>query len=140
VILLIPQVTLNGYVLYSHAKHKEPYQYRNFELGFLYMKDHLTPAEYRKELYDYLEAEGLEVTEERHDKIRYLVKMAIAVATEDKGVEITRLSNKLLLYKEKYGELDSKKDNEPKPKHIPQPRIQEKPDGGFEWYAPRTFG
>jgi len=76
------------------------------------MKDDKTAGEYRKELYDYLEAEGLEVTEERHDKIRYLVKMAAAVSIEDKTDQISRLSNKLLLYREKYGELgESKKQN-----------------------------
>ena len=104
------------------------------------MKDHLTPGEYRKELYDYLEAEGLEVTDERHEKIRYLVKMAAAVSIEDKSVEISRLASKLLLYREKFGELEpKKKEKQNDPKYTPNPETKSEPRGDG-WHAPRTFG
>jgi len=104
------------------------------------MKDSKTSGEYRKELYDYLEAEGLEITEERHDQIRYLVKMAAAVSIEDKTEQINRLLNNLLFYKEKYGELGltKEKDGSKNTRAIESESASE--PAGSGWHAPRTFG
>jgi len=107
------------------------------------MNESKKPGEYRKELYEYLEGEGFEMTEERHDKISNLVKMAATASNEDKALQINRLSNKLFLYKEKYGEIEAgkKKEKQNDPKNTPHPEIKKEPEEpkGNGFYTPKSF-
>jgi len=100
-----------------------------FELGFFIMEDRIAPGVYRKELYEYLEKEGLEITEERHNKIRYFVKMASNALSEDLMKKVQGLSSVVGSYKEKYGELGhSKKQTSREKNQTAQQRDEKKVD------------
>jgi len=113
------------------------------------MEDTKFPGAYRKELYEYLEEEGLEITPERHGIIRNLVKMASNALSEKLMNDIQRISSQLDRYKEKYGELEPSKKQVRREKNqtvqqrdVRKPdekkleRVEEKGDGFF---SPRSY-
>lgn len=53
------------------------------------------PGKERQEVYEYLQAEGFELTHERHKKLRALLKANANALSEELTTQVANLSSKL---------------------------------------------
>ena len=116
-------------------------------------------GDYRRELYEYLAAEGFEMNEERHAKIRHLMKMSSNATMDEKVQQIGRLSSTIGLYKERFGDLEpgkkaKRRAQQPPPPQKPTDTVEITPTTtaieeikrapqikeGDEYHSPKSYG